>query len=74
MTVPPTSCSLSATEPSCSSSAARSRGALLGLIAGSPADALLRAAHCPVMVVPAPGPPRTTWLPSDAHGRKLSHS
>jgi nucleotide-binding universal stress UspA family protein len=48
------------------------RGALLGLIAESPADALLRAANCPVIVVPAAGPPRTSWLPADAHGRTLS--
>jgi len=50
------------------------RGALLGLIAGSPADALLRAAHCPVLVVPAAGPPHTTWLPANPHGRTLSRS
>jgi nucleotide-binding universal stress UspA family protein len=50
------------------------RGALLRLIAGSPAVALLRAAHCPVIVVPAAGPPRTTWLPAAAHGRSLSPS
>jgi nucleotide-binding universal stress UspA family protein len=48
------------------------RGALLGLIAGSPAATLLRAANCPVIVVPAAGPPRTSWLPADAHGRTLS--
>jgi nucleotide-binding universal stress UspA family protein len=48
------------------------RGALLGLIAGSPAEALLRAANCPVIVVPAAGPPRTSWLPADAHERTLS--
>jgi nucleotide-binding universal stress UspA family protein len=40
------------------------RGALLGLIAGSPADALLRAAKCPVLVVPDAGQPRRTWLPA----------
>ena len=48
------------------------RGALLGLIAGSPADTLPRAANCPVLVVPAAGPPHTTWLPADPQGRALS--
>ena len=50
------------------------RGRLLGLIAESPAAALLRAARCPVMVVPAAGPPRTTWLPLNVHGRTLTPS
>lgn len=40
------------------------RGALLAGIAGSPVDALLASAGCPVMVVPADGPSRTTWLPT----------
>lgn len=44
------------------------RGALLGMIAGSPAQDLLAAAHCPVLVVPAAGPPRRTWLPAGTHG------
>ena len=40
------------------------RGALLGAIAGSPVHTLMTRAQCPVMVVPAEGPPRWTWLPS----------
>jgi len=40
------------------------RGALLGAFAGSPVQALVTRAQCPVMVVPAEGPPRWTWLPS----------
>jgi nucleotide-binding universal stress UspA family protein len=48
------------------------RGALLGLIADSPADALLRSARCPVLVVPASGPPRRTWLPADTARRSRS--
>jgi nucleotide-binding universal stress UspA family protein len=44
------------------------RGALLAGIAGSPVDGLLRSARCPVLVVPAEGPPRTTWLPGRTHG------
>ena len=43
------------------------RGGVLGMIAGSPAEALLRATHCPVLVVPA-GPPRRTWLPTAGYG------
>jgi nucleotide-binding universal stress UspA family protein len=39
------------------------RGALLAGIAGWPVNDLLRAADCPVLVVPGEGPPRTTWLP-----------
>jgi nucleotide-binding universal stress UspA family protein len=50
------------------------RGALLGLIAGSPAGDLLRATRCPVLVVPATGPPRSTWLPAGTHGWTLSRS
>src|SRR6476469_9523215 len=41
------------------------RGALLGLIVGSPAVDLLGAAQCPVVVVPAAGPPHSTWWPND---------
>jgi nucleotide-binding universal stress UspA family protein len=37
------------------------RGAELGLIAGSPAEELLRAARCPVLVVPPAGAPHRTW-------------
>jgi nucleotide-binding universal stress UspA family protein len=44
------------------------RGALLAGIAGSPVELLIRAAGCPVVVVPAAGPPRTTWLPSRIRG------
>ncbi|WP_344253036.1 universal stress protein [Pseudonocardia hydrocarbonoxydans] len=45
------------------------RGALLASIAGSPVDALVRGARCPVMVVPGDGPPRTTWLPTAQRAR-----
>ena len=48
------------------------RGALLAGIAGSPVDTLLRSAACPVMVVPAEGPPRTTWLPSWDRAKALT--
>jgi hypothetical protein len=44
------------------------RGTLLGGIAESPMTALLRAARCPILVVPPDGPPRTTWLPSRERG------
>jgi nucleotide-binding universal stress UspA family protein len=44
------------------------RGAPLAGIAGSPVELLIRAAGCPVAVVPAAGPPRTTWLPSRIRG------
>ncbi len=44
------------------------RGTLLAGLAGSPVDALLRGAACPVAVVSGDGPPRTGWLPSRAHG------
>jgi len=47
------------------------RGALLGLIVGSPAVDLLGAAQCPVLVVPAAGPPHSTWWPTDLAGRAL---
>jgi nucleotide-binding universal stress UspA family protein len=48
------------------------RGALLGGLSESPVAALLRAARCPVLVVPAEGPPRSTWLPSPARGWALT--
>jgi nucleotide-binding universal stress UspA family protein len=48
------------------------RGALLSSLVGSPVDALLRAARCPVVVVPADGPPRTTWLPGRDRGWALT--
>jgi nucleotide-binding universal stress UspA family protein len=48
------------------------RGALLGSFSESPVAALLRAARCPVLVVPAVGPPRTTWLPSHERGWALT--
>ena len=41
------------------------RGALLGLLVGSPAVDLLGAAQCPVLVVPAAGPPHSRWWPND---------
>ena len=44
------------------------RGALLAGLSESPVAAHLRAARCPVLVVPAEGPPRTTWLPSHERG------
>jgi len=37
------------------------RGALLGLVVGSPAVDLLGGARCPLLVVPPAGPPRGTW-------------
>jgi nucleotide-binding universal stress UspA family protein len=40
------------------------RGALLTTIAGSPVDALLRSAACPVLVVPGETRPRPPWLPT----------
>jgi len=48
------------------------RGALLGLLVGSPAVDLLGAAQCPVLVVPAAGPPHSTWWPTDLTGRVSS--
>ncbi|MFC5238270.1 universal stress protein [Pseudonocardia zijingensis] len=42
------------------------RGALLAGLSESPVTALLRTAHCPVLIVPPEGPPRTTWLPDRA--------
>ncbi|OLT01332.1 hypothetical protein BJF90_32240 [Pseudonocardia sp. CNS-004] len=48
------------------------RGALLGGLSESPVAALLRATRCPVLVVPAEGPPRTTLLPSRARGWALT--
>ena len=48
------------------------RGALLANLAGSPVDALLRAARCPVIVVPAEGPAMPRWLPSRERGWALS--
>jgi nucleotide-binding universal stress UspA family protein len=44
------------------------RGTLLAGIAGSPVSELLHGSRCPVLVVPAEGPPRTTWLPSRSDG------
>ncbi|MHA6794285.1 universal stress protein [Pseudonocardia bannensis] len=44
------------------------RGTLLSGITGSPVEELARQAHCPVMIVPAAGPPRRTWLPSRRRG------
>lgn len=44
------------------------RGALLATIAGSPVSELLPRARCPLLVVPAEGPPRRSWLPSSTHG------
>jgi len=44
------------------------RGAFLGGFSESPVTALLRAAHCPILVVPAEGPPRTAWLPGRDRG------
>lgn len=41
------------------------RGRLLSTVSGSPVDALVRWAACPVMVVPPAGPPHPTWLPHD---------
>jgi nucleotide-binding universal stress UspA family protein len=46
-----------------------SRGALLGLVVGSPAVDLLGAAHSPLLVVPAAGPPRSTWWPTASSRR-----
>lgn len=37
------------------------RGRAREIVAPSPATELLRAADCPVLVVPPPGSPRTTW-------------
>jgi nucleotide-binding universal stress UspA family protein len=48
------------------------RGALLGLIVGSPAVDLLGGAQCPVLVVPAAGPPHSTWWPTDLSSRASS--
>jgi nucleotide-binding universal stress UspA family protein len=48
------------------------RGALLGGLSESPVTALLRAARCPVLVVPREGPPRTTWLPDRERGWALT--
>jgi nucleotide-binding universal stress UspA family protein len=42
------------------------RGGFLGGFSESPVSALLREARCPVLVVPAEGPPRTPWLPGRA--------
>jgi nucleotide-binding universal stress UspA family protein len=49
------------------------RGALLAGLVGSPVREVLRAARCPVLVVPSPGPPHTTLLPSRTHGWALSN-
>jgi len=46
-----------------------SRGALLGLVVGSPTVDLLGAAHSPLLVVPAAGPPRSTWWPTASSRR-----
>jgi nucleotide-binding universal stress UspA family protein len=40
------------------------RGTVLARVAGSPVRALARRSRCPVMIVPAVGPPRRTLLPS----------
>ncbi|HXV94395.1 MAG TPA: universal stress protein [Pseudonocardia sp.] len=40
------------------------RGVLLAGRAGSPVDAIAHGARCPVLVVPADGPPRDRWLPA----------
>jgi nucleotide-binding universal stress UspA family protein len=50
------------------------RGALLTGLAGSPVAELLGAASCPIVVVPADGPPRSTWLPGRARARALIRS
>lgn len=47
------------------------RGALLTGLTGSPVDALLRGAGCPVAVVAGDGSPRAGLLPSRAHGWAL---
>jgi nucleotide-binding universal stress UspA family protein len=49
------------------------RGALLAGLVGSPVHDVLHAARCPVLVVPPPGPPRTTLLPQRTHGWALSN-
>jgi len=45
------------------------RGALLGLVVGSPAVDLLSRAQCPLLVVPPAGPPRSTWWPTSMSSR-----
>ena len=45
------------------------RGALLGLVVGSPAVDLLSRARCPLLVVPSAGPPRSTWWPTGISSR-----
>jgi nucleotide-binding universal stress UspA family protein len=50
------------------------RGALLTGLAGSPVAELLGAVCCPVVVVPADGPPRAAWLPGRARARALIRS
>ena len=45
------------------------RGALLGLVVGSPAVDLLGGARCPLLVVPSAGPPRSTWWPTGISSR-----
>jgi nucleotide-binding universal stress UspA family protein len=47
------------------------RGALLGLVVGSPAVDLLGRAQCPLLVVPSAGPPRSTWWPTGLSTRVL---
>jgi nucleotide-binding universal stress UspA family protein len=47
------------------------RGSLLAGLVGSPVHDVLHAARCPVLVVPPPGPPRTTLLPRPTHGWAL---
>ena len=47
------------------------RGALLGLVVGSPAVDLLGRARCPLLVVPSAGPPRSTWWPTGISSRVL---
>jgi nucleotide-binding universal stress UspA family protein len=47
------------------------RGALLGLVVGSPAVDLLGGAQCPLLVVPSAGPPRSTWWPTGFPSRVL---
>lgn len=39
------------------------RGRVVGSVAPSPVGRVIRGAHCPVLVVPPPGPPRRHWWP-----------
>lgn len=49
------------------------RGTLLAGSAGSPVAELLRAAGCPLVVVPAGSPPAASWLPSRSRARAIAH-